>query len=291
MSVLRLLGTLLGVAVLLPSCKPERPAAKPASPAETPAAAPPVAAAPVTVTATDFKLDLPDTLPAGAVTLQLVNHGKELHQAQVVRLEGGKTMADFQAAMKHEGPPPPWLKFVGGPNGVAPGQEASSTVALTPGNYVVICLIPSTDGVPHLMKGMIHPLAVTSMATAVTELPAADDTVRLGDYKFDSSRPFSSGRHVILVENAAQQPHELVLLQLSPGKTTADFGRWATTGGMKGRPPAMPIGGVGVIDPGASGTFPADLAPGSYGLICFVPDAKDGKPHLVHGMMKDFKVE
>jgi len=291
MSVRRVPGTLLALAVLLPSCKSDRPAAQPASPAATPAAAPPAAAAPITVTATDFKLDLPDTLPAGAVTLQLVNHGKEVHQAQVVRLDGGKSLADFQAAMKHEGPPPPWVRFVGGPNGIAPGQEATSTVALTPGNYVVICFIPSTDGVPHAMKGMLRPLTVTSAAATAGELPAAGDTVRLADYKFESSRPLTAGHHVILVENAAQQPHELVLLQLAPGKTSADFGRWATTGGMKGPPPAMPMGGVGVIDPGATGTFPADLAPGSYGLICFVPDAKDGKPHLMHGMVKDFKVE
>jgi len=290
MSVRRVPGTLLALAVLLPSCKSDRPAAQPASPAATPAAAPP-AAAPITVTATDFKLDLPDTLPAGAVTLQLVNHGKEVHQAQVVRLDGGKSLADFQAAMKHEGPPPPWVRFVGGPNGIAPGQEATSTVALTPGNYVVICFIPSTDGVPHAMKGMLRPLTVTSAAATAGELPAAGDTVRLADYKFESSRPLTAGHHVILVENAAQQPHELVLVQLAPGKTSADFGRWATTGGMKGPPPAMPMGGVGVIDPGATGTFPADLAPGNYGLICFVPDAKDGKPHLMHGMVKDFKVE
>lgn len=32
------------------------------------------------------------------------------------------------------------------------------------------------------------------------------------------------------------------------------------------------------------------VTPGDYGLICFVPDAKDGKPHLVHGMVKTIKV-
>jgi hypothetical protein len=293
MPVHRLSATLLGLSVLLPACKSDRPAVPPASPAATAAASPPpAAAATVTVTATDYKLDLPDTLPAGAVTLKLVNHGKELHQAQVVRLEDGKTPADFEAAMKHEGPPPSWLKFVGGPNGIAPGQEATSTVPLTPGSYMVICLIPSTDGVPHLMKGMSHPLTVTAAsATAGAELPAATDTVRLTDYKFGSSHPLTAGRHVVLVQNDGRQPHELVLLRLAPGKTVADFGRWATTGGMKGPPPAMPLGGVGVIDPGATGTFPVDLASGNYGLICFVPDAKDGKPHLAHGMMQDFKVE
>jgi hypothetical protein len=60
---------------------------------------------------------------------------------------------------------------------------------------------------------------------------------------------------------------------------------------MKGQPPAMPVGGVAVIERGQSGSFTADLTPGNYGLICFVPDAKDGKLHLQHGMMRDIKVE
>jgi uncharacterized cupredoxin-like copper-binding protein len=155
----------------------------------------------------------------------------------------------------------------------------------------MICFIPSPDGVPHVMKGMIQPFQVIGTVDAAVGLPAADDTVRLADYSFAQSHPLTAGRHVILVENAAQQPHELVLLQLGRGKAVADFARWATTGGMKGPPPAMPLGGVTVIEPGASGTFTADLAPGNYGLMCFVPDAKDGKLHLVHGMMKDFTVD
>jgi uncharacterized cupredoxin-like copper-binding protein len=141
------------------------------------------------------------------------------------------------------------------------------------------------------MKGMIQPFQVTGTADAAIGLPAADDTVRLADYSFTQSPPLTAGRHIIRVENTAQQPHELVLLQLGPGKTVAEFARWATTGGMKGPPPAMPLGGVTVIEPGASGTFTADLAPGNYGLMCFVPDAKDGKLHLAHGMMKDFTVD
>jgi hypothetical protein len=285
-------GAILVPVLLLAACKSDRPTAAPAAPAAA-AATPTPALAPVTVTitATDFKLAMPDTIPAGSVTLHLVNNGKEMHQAQVARLDGGKTPADFEAAMKHQGPPPAWLRFVGGPNGIAPGQEATATTVLAPGSYVMICLIPSPDGVPHLMKGMVQPFQVTGAAEAAVGLPAADDTVRLADYGFDQSHPLTAGPHVILVENGAQQPHELVLLQLAPGKKVADFARWATTGGMKGPPPAMPVGGVTVIEAGASGTFTADLARGSYGLICFVPDAKDGKPHLAHGMMKDFTVD
>jgi len=33
-----------------------------------------------------------------------------------------------------------------------------------------------------------------------------------------------------------------------------------------------------------------NLQPGEYALICFLPDAKDGKPHLLHGMLKQLKI-
>jgi len=59
---------------------------------------------------------------------------------------------------------------------------------------------------------------------------------------------------------------------------------------MKGPPPAEPVGGVVALDKGARASFVADLSPGEYGLICFVPDAKDGKAHVVHGMVKTIKV-
>lgn len=295
MSSLLRLPALLYLAGAVAACRADRPSsdtdvavpAASAAAAAVPAAT--VIAAPITVTATDFKLDMPATVPAGVVSLRLVNTGKELHQAQIVRLDQGKTVADLESAMKHEGPPPPWLRFVGGPNGIAPGQEATSMASLAPGSYALICLIPSPDGVPHLMKGMIQPFEVSAGGSEAA-LPVASDTVRLGDYSFDSARPITPGQHTFLVTNGGPQPHELVLLRLAPGKTVQDFGAWATTGGMKGPPPALPLGGVAVIDQGDSGVFTADLTPGDYGLICFVPDAKDGKPHLMHGMMRQITV-
>ena len=283
---------LLAVAASLTACKSDRPATGAATVSNdavaTPVSSP--AATVVTVTASDYKLDLPAKIPAGAVTMHLLNHGKEMHQAQIIRLEEGKTAADF-AQLKPDAPPPSWAKFVGGPNGIVPGGKTTATAVLTPGNYLVLCFIPSPDGVPHDRKGMIQPFEVTAGTGAgASALPAAGDTIKLVDYTFESSRPLTPGRHTILVENAGPQAHELVLLQLAPGKTAQDFAKWATTGGMKGPPPAMPVGGVTVIEHGGSGVFTADLAPGDYGLICFVPDAKDGKPHLMHGMVKQITV-
>jgi len=288
------LPALLYLASAVAACRADRPSpntdtAVPSAGAAVAAPAATAMASPITVTATDFKLDMPATIPAGAVSIRLVNSGKEFHQAQILRLDQGKTVADLEAAMKHEGPPPPWLRFVGGPNGVGPGQEATGIASLAPGKYALVCFIPSPDGVSHLMKGMIQPFEV-SAGGAEAALPVASDTVRLGDYTFESERPITAGQHTFLVTNEAQQPHELLLLRLAPGKTLKDFGVWATTGGMKGPPPALPLGGVAVIDHGDSGVFTADLTPGEYGMICFVPDAKDGKPHLMHGMMKQITV-
>jgi uncharacterized cupredoxin-like copper-binding protein len=282
-------GFLLMAATVLAGCKSERASTDTGSAGSTPAATQPATPATVTVTAKDFGFDAPAKIPAGATRFELANQGKELHQAQLIRLEDGKTFDDFAQAMKTPGPPPSWVKWVGGPNGIAPGQRANATAVLTPGRYAYICVIPGTDGVMHVAKGMARPFEVTAATSgAAAELPAADVTIKLVDYGFESSQPLTPGRHTIRVENAGPQVHELVLLKLAPGKKTEDFGRWAES--MKGPPPAEPLGGVVGLEKGGSGSFEVELTPGDYGFICFIPDAKDGKPHLMHGMMKTIRV-
>ena len=244
----------------------------------------------VNVTAKDFAFEAPAKVPAGLVSMQLVNQGGELHHAQVVKLEEGKTIADLGQALKKPGPPPAWVKFVGGPNGVPPGKTSNAAAVLEPGRYAYLCFIWGSDKVMHAAKGMVREFEVVdSASTAAREMPAADITINMLDYDFQPSQPLTPGRKTILVTNDGPQPHELALIKLAPGKTVADFAHWAE-GGLKGPPPAEPIGGVVMLDKGARGTFTADLEPGEYGLICFVPDAKDGKPHLLHGMMKTIKV-
>jgi hypothetical protein len=280
--------TLIAAGVLA-GCKSDRPshqADASAPPVESPKTTPNT----VNVAAKDFGFDAPAQIPAGATRFELANHGKEFHQAQLIRLEDGKTLQDLAKAMRTPGPTPSWVKFVGGTNGIGPGGHANATASLTPGQYAYLCFIPSPDGVMHLTKGMVRPFEVTAaFSAAPAELPTADVTIKLTDYDFQLSQPLTPGRHTILVENAGPQAHELVLLRLAPGKKVEDFGRWAETG-MKGPPPAEPLGGIAALDKADRGSFEVDLTPGEYGLICFVPDSKDGKPHLVHGMMKQFKV-
>jgi plastocyanin len=287
MPCLRSSGLALLAAGLVVACKSDRPSSGTPEVGSAGSATPPS----VTVTATDFAFDAPAEITAGVTTVRLVNDGKELHHAQLVRLEEGKTIEDVATALKKGGPPPSWIKFVGGPNAVLPGKESNATASLTPGRYAYLCFVFGPDGVLHAAKGMMRQFEVTgTRSQTAAELPPADVTIRMADYDYQPSGSLSAGRHTIMVENDGPQPHELALLRLAPGKTVEDFALWAEAG-MKGPPPAEPVGGVVFLDKGARGTFTADLVAGEYGLMCFVPDAKDGKPHLAHGMMKTIKVD
>ncbi len=166
-------------------------AGKPAEQAAAAAAAPaPVAPRTVHVVGTDFAFHAPDTLPAGLTSFHLMNQGKELHQIMLLRLAPGRTVADLEKRKAGE-PPPPDLMVIGGPNAAAPGGTAEAIVNLKPGSYAMVCGIPSTDGMPHMMKGMIRALTVVEGASA------------------------------------AQPPSADVTIKLAPGKTIADFAKWA----------------------------------------------------------------
>ena len=253
-----------------------------------------VAAAPqiITITARDCAYDAPDTVSAGMVTIKLVNQGPDFHHVQLMHLTDGKTVADFEAGlkvMKPGSPPPPWAHEVAGPNTPVPGGEQSIMQQLEPGNYVMVCFIPGADGVPHVMKGMIRPLTVIPATTAAALAPTADVSVMMTDYAWKITPEITAGKHIIKIENAAEQSHEMVIAMLAPGKTPADLARWLEK--QVGPPPGKPIGGISGMGKGAVVYLPVDLESGEYGILCFLPDAKDGKPHVAHGMLRQISVK
>jgi len=241
----------------------------------------------VRVSAEDFKFDAPDAIPAGLTDFRFLNKGPALHHMQIVKLESGKTINDLRAALTQPGPPPAWVKEVGGPNAPAPGVESNATLMLEPGNYALICFI-DIDGPPHFMKGMLQGLRVGPATGPAASKPTTDVTVTLSDYSFKPSAPIQKGLRTIRVINEGAQHHEIELVKLAPGASVDDFMKWIAK--MEGPPPGKPLGGVSGIDKGMSEYFSADFSPGNYAFICFLPDAKDGKPHFAHGMVQQFTV-
>jgi hypothetical protein len=280
---------LTATAIILAGCRSADRSASSGAP-QTDATVPPAAEGPavLAVMARDFVFEAPAQVPAGMTTIRLLNHGPSLHHVQLFKLEDGKTVDDFMTALKSPGPLPQWVRAAGGPNPPEPGSATSITEVLEPGNYVMVCFVPSADGMPHVMKGMMRPLTVTPGSGTAGSEPKADITMKLVDFDFQSSQQLTPGRHTIRVENAGSQPHEVAFIKMKPGKTPQDFANW----GMKpvGPAPGMTLGGVSAIMPGAYAFVDVDLPAGDYALLCFVPDAKDGKPHFAHGMAKLIKV-
>jgi uncharacterized cupredoxin-like copper-binding protein len=246
----------------------------------------------VTVKAFDYRFEAPATIPAGTITFRLENAGKEIHHLWIVQLTQGKTQADFLAAANKWGSAlkmPPWAIEVGGPNSAAPGGTAEGTMTLVAGTYSLICWVPSPDGMLHVMKGMIKPLTITARGATPPAEPKADVTMVLDDYAFQLSGALAAGHRTIRVENRAAQSHEVVIGRLEPEHTLMEAIIWMTRGQL-GRSPVTAIGGASGLSTGRHMYITVDLQPGRYALLCFIPDAKDGKPHSDHGMVKEIVI-
>jgi uncharacterized cupredoxin-like copper-binding protein len=246
----------------------------------------------VEINASEYKFEAPDQVPAGLTMFKLNDTGKELHHATLIKLDSGKTFNDLMEGMKNMKPgtpPPGWVIPAGGPNAAAPGASSNLITVLEPGNYAIVCFIPDARGVPHVAHGMAKALTVTPNASANMSEPNADITVILKDYQFDFSQPLTAGKHTLKIVTAPGQPHEYTFFQLMPGKKADDIPKYVEAG-MKGPPPGVPIGGVAAMSAGNTAYYEVDLKPGDYAIVCFLEDAKDGKPHFTHGMIQQIKV-
>ncbi|MBA3656814.1 MAG: hypothetical protein H0W69_05610 [Gemmatimonadaceae bacterium] len=243
----------------------------------------------VTITAHDFKFTAPGRVPAGLTRFRFINEGTTLHHAQLVKFSGSHTVKEFIAALTPNSPPPTWATEVGGPNAVGPKSETAVIQSLEPGNYAILCFVDTPDHVPHIMKGMYQDLTVTRSGANSSALPEGDISVSLVDYNFKWSEPLTAGPHRVTITTDADQPHELTVLRVNPGRNANDVMGWLEK--MDGPPPAKAIGGVAGLVKGRPVSVGLVFTPADYIFICFVPDAKDGKPHFMHGMVQTVTVK
>lgn len=193
------------------------------------------------VVGNDFGYTVEGTPTAGPVAVRLVNAGQTLHQAQIFRLEQGKTIADLTPeSMEHMAPE--WAVALGGPNAMEPGDSTVAYVELAEGTYALLCFIPDTTGTTHLAHGMVTQFTVgPATGKPVAAPPVADVTIRLKDFAFEVPSPMAHGHHAIQVVNDGPQPHELVMFRFNEGGTPEQLMAWA--GGGHARAAAGPLRG------------------------------------------------
>ncbi|MBM3934255.1 MAG: hypothetical protein FJ319_08140 [SAR202 cluster bacterium] len=208
----------------------------------------------------------------------------------MLKMDEGKTTADLIAAMQAT-TTPEWLTATGGPGVAMPAGVSNATIEMEEGNYVLICVIPDAQGVPHIAKGMMKTLTVAGAQAEKVEEPEADITVDVKDFSFALSKAVTTGSHVFRTNNEGEQDHEAVLVQLMPGKTVEDFLGAFEPGAPPGPPPGVFVGGMQAMADGMHGYFRADIVPGNFVLLCFVPDEAGGAPHFALGMVEEFTVQ
>jgi plastocyanin len=231
------------------------------------------------------------TVAAGRVQVDLTNEGALDHQAMLLRLDDGVDFPTLAAAGAES--PAAFLDLVagfGGPNGAAPaGGRSSSVQDLEPGNYLLACVIPDANGVPHLAQGMFLPFTVTDSDGAAPPAIGGDAEIRLVDFGFESDDDLElDAGSTVVVTNEGDQPHEIVAYPIDGDATIGEVTA-ALADPAAGPPPIGAEGaGLGIVRPGGRAAFVLPDRPGRYVLVCFIPDvAGDLQPHLVHGMVRE----
>ena len=263
-----------------------------ASPSPSPSPSP-AAARVVTFDGADFAFNnLPDTLPAGRVTLVMRNTGQEPHHAQLARLNTGVTIDQFMTALRQgEGPALALVALAGGPGPVGPGASSEVTLDLREGTYVALCFIASPDGLPHLAKGMVKPFQVTAPPMPAAPQPTTRETLIMKDFTYELPASLPAGRNTFRVNNTGpSQPHELTVARLQPGATVQSAVQYWTGESPSGPPPYITLGGMQGIVVNEGGWMTVDLTPGEYAALCVIPDPTSGKRHIELGMITPFTV-
>ena len=121
---------------------------------------------------TDFSFELDAPLTAGRHTIRVVNAGADPneygHDLVVWKLAPGKTAEDVRQSLNPERARRPGQRdesapsletlgtVAGGIAAIAPGLEVFFETDLTPGEYALICMATSPDGLSHIEHGMIQ---------------------------------------------------------------------------------------------------------------------------------------
>ena len=240
-------------------------------------------------TAHDFAYTgLPARLPAGWVTLRMVNAGRELHMFATSSVPRGYTTRSLETGLlRNTLPDSLRLEEWGGPNAVAPGDTATVSLFLRPGSYVVGCFVPSADGKLHIDKGMIASFEVAAAADTGAP-PPSDGRIMLRTYGIALvGGPPKPGMRTFLVRNTAKETHDVAILKVLPGRTVSQALAWFRNPGV-GVPAAVSVGGTTGIHTDDRVFVRAHLTPGRYVLVCWM-STKD-KYHFDLGMQQAFTV-
>ena len=128
-------------------------------------------AAAATIRLVDHAFTIESPLKAGRHTIRVENAGAEAHDLALLKLVPGRTIEDIRVWLNPErarrsdsAKEPPPLESIGSPVGgiaaISPGMSGFFDANLTPGEYVLFCMVTAPDGRSHIEHGMIQQVRV-----------------------------------------------------------------------------------------------------------------------------------
>jgi hypothetical protein len=251
----------------------------------------------VTIAADAFTVSESE-IAAGRYLVTVENQHEEILAAVFQEMPDDATIEEMTALLTDTEvtAPPDWYYTVHSAGGATarPGESIRFVVDLEAGRYMVHW----DNVVPGLSA---HQLIVTGDMPEDLPLIDADVTIEMVEMAFNLSGDLSSGDHVVEVINAGAQPHFAEFLGVPDGTTVEDFmDLVASFGGGPDATPAetrlsmtdiSPAFMTGVLSPGATMWSELSLDPGTYLLVCFVPDTETGIPHAMLGMVDVYIIE
>jgi plastocyanin len=162
------------------------------------------------------------------------------------------------------------------------------------------CTSTSTSSAPSAASSA--PSAASSAPSAASSAPSAAPSapsaapggqsvaVTAKEYAFDMPASIPAGTVTITLTNSGKEEHQAQLAKLADGKTVQDVVAALAKQDFGAALSIITfVGGPTGVQPGATGTITANLAPGNYIALCFVP-GPDGVPHFAKGMVGAFTV-
>lgn len=231
-------------------------------------------------------MEAPDSTPGGWTRIELTKTGR--HVVVVFRLREGAEPAAFLAALDTARMTPSMGQAVGGPEVMNPG---SVVLNLTPGRYVVACMVRDTPNARrHLVAGesrtfVVAPKRAGNRATAMP--PRGEVEVHMFDFAYRAPERWPARAKWVRVSNEGKEDHLMLVARLREGATLREWSAAPATDTVI----AKPLTGVARTSPGEVVYLPFALTPGRYVIYCRIQHSASGTLHEKMGMIKEIVVE
>ncbi len=114
-------------------------------------------------------------------------------------------------------------------------------------------------------------------------------TIVSAEYSFDMPATAESGYNRITLNNQGAEDHHAIFIRLNDGVTEEQFMEVLMSGDLEALANIGAAYGGPMTNPGGQGTVVAWLDPGTYEVVCLIPD-EQGVPHAAHGMISLLEV-